>query len=532
MSAGAALGVDFGTSHTVAVVRWPGGQVRPLLFDGSPSLPSAVYAPPGDGPLVVGRDAVHSARLDPARFEPHPKRRVDDGGVRLGDRDVPVTDLVAAVLARVAEEWRRAPGSAADGGVTLTCPATWGAGRRALLRDAAAAAGLGGARLVPEPVAAAAYFAGVLGRDVPVGSAVVVHDFGAGTFDASVVVRRPEGFEVLAVDGRADLGGLDVDAALVAHLAATHESRDPAAWARLRDPTTVADRRARRQLWDDVRVAKERLSRATSADVVIPLADVEARLTRDELERVARPILDQTVRVTRALTGALPDTPTVGVFLVGGASRTPLLATLLQQALGPAPVMVEEPELAVAEGSVLATSATPEPRPVTVAVPVGGGTAPARAVAPTRPLPAPPAAPVADHGRPVSDGDTDTLPVVPVEPAPAFPPGRAAVPVRAAADRERGRFGRRHEPEPALVAGVRPEPVAPVVYPGEVPPPWAEPPRAAYPRRTGRRVLRAVRALLVLALLVAGPVVAFHYATGDPYADILRAIRDWIDAHR
>ena len=38
-----ALGVDFGTSHTVAVVRWPDGRVRTLLIDGSPLLPSAVF---------------------------------------------------------------------------------------------------------------------------------------------------------------------------------------------------------------------------------------------------------------------------------------------------------------------------------------------------------------------------------------------------------------------------------------------------------------------------------------------------------
>jgi molecular chaperone DnaK (HSP70) len=138
MPDGPALGVDFGTSHTVAMVRASDGRVRPLLVDGSPLLPSAVYAPPA-GALVVGRDAVHSARLDPARFEPNPKRRVDDGTVLLGDREVAVADLVTAVLARVSEEWRRAYADAAPR-LTLTCPATWGSTRRGLLVDAAARA--------------------------------------------------------------------------------------------------------------------------------------------------------------------------------------------------------------------------------------------------------------------------------------------------------------------------------------------------------------------------------------------------------
>jgi molecular chaperone DnaK len=345
-----ALGVDFGTSNTVAVARWPDGRARPILVDGSPLLPSAVYAEPS-GALAVGRDAVHSARLDPARFEPNPKRRIDDGLVLLGENEIPVIDLIAAVLARVAEEWHRAVGPVRPD-VTLTCPATWGAARRTLLAEAAAMAGLEGARLVAEPVAAATYFAEVLGRDVPIGSVVVVHDFGAGTFDASVVARTAEGFEVMAVDGRDDIGGLDVDAAVVEHL------RTPD-WQRLMEPSTVEERRAQRQLWDDVRIAKERLSRAQAADFVVPLLDVEAHLTRDELERVARPVLDQTVQITKGLLqwADLPPGRLAGVFLVGGASRIPLVATLLHRALGEAPVVIEQPELVVAEGSILADAA-------------------------------------------------------------------------------------------------------------------------------------------------------------------------------
>src|SRR3954468_21262398 len=344
------LGIDFGTSNTVAVARWPDGRARPILIDGSPLLPSAVYAEAG-GHIAVGRDAVHSARLDPARFEPNPKRRIDDGLVLLGDHEFEVVDLIAGVLARVAEEWHRAVGPVRPD-TTLTCPATWGAARRGLLAEAAARAGLEGARLVAEPVAAATYFAEILGRDVPIGSVVVVHDFGAGTFDASVVARTASGFEVLAVDGRDDIGGLDVDAAIVEHLR-TDE------WQGLLEPTTVEERRARRQLWDDVRIAKERLSRTQSADFVVPLLDTEVHLTRDELEKLARPVLDQTVRITQGLLrwADLPEGRLAGVFLVGGASRIPLVATLLHRELGERPVVIEQPELVVAEGSILADAA-------------------------------------------------------------------------------------------------------------------------------------------------------------------------------
>src|ERR671939_63657 len=83
------LAIDFGTSNTVAMLRAPDGRMRPLLFGGAPLLPSAVYLD-ADGKILVGEDAEHSARLDPSRFEPNPKRRIDDGQVFLGDAELPV----------------------------------------------------------------------------------------------------------------------------------------------------------------------------------------------------------------------------------------------------------------------------------------------------------------------------------------------------------------------------------------------------------------------------------------------------------
>ncbi len=107
--AGFQLGVDFGTSHTVAVLRWPDGRAKPLLFDGSPLLPSAVYLD-ATGRLLVGRDALDSARLDPSRLEPNPKRRIDEGSLLLGDQALPVADVIAAVLGAVGAEAIRTAG--------------------------------------------------------------------------------------------------------------------------------------------------------------------------------------------------------------------------------------------------------------------------------------------------------------------------------------------------------------------------------------------------------------------------------------
>src|SRR4051794_13976876 len=99
----ARLGIAFGTPHPVAGLPRLGngtGAPQPLLFDASFLLPSAVYAET-DGRLHVGQDAIRSARLDPTRFEPNPKRRIDEGRLLLGDREYRVTDAIGAVLRRV-----------------------------------------------------------------------------------------------------------------------------------------------------------------------------------------------------------------------------------------------------------------------------------------------------------------------------------------------------------------------------------------------------------------------------------------------
>ena len=237
---GYGLGVDLGTSHTVAVLRWPDGRTRPLLFDGQPILPSGVFLD-DSGRLHVGRDAQRLAQADPARYEPNPKRRIDESAVFLGDREVPTVELLAGVLRAVAQAAVEAVGFLPS--AVLTYPATWGARRRETLVNAVGRAGWppaapadapavpsggaaspsanGGTLLVPEPVAAARYFADVLRRPVPVGSAIAVFDFGGGTLDIAVV--RNEGtdetgrarFAVIGSGGVADLGGLDLDAALV-----------------------------------------------------------------------------------------------------------------------------------------------------------------------------------------------------------------------------------------------------------------------------------------------------------------------------
>jgi Ethanolamine utilization protein EutJ (predicted chaperonin) len=359
------LGIDFGTSSTVAMLSPSGGRARPLLFGASPLLSSGVFAEP-DGTLRTGADAENAAAGRPAGFEANPKPRIVDGTVWLAEREIDVVDLIAAVLTRVVAEAERVAGRPLPPAV-LTCPAGWSQTRLHLLTEAARRAGLHDVRTVSEPVAAVAYFVSVLGTRLATGQSLVVYDLGAGTFDVSVVRATGTGFEVVATDCLTDVGGLDLDAALIGH--ARTVGGDAAGWGHLDRPDTASDRRARAQLWRAAREAKEVLSRHPAAELHVPLVAVDVRVTREEFERVARPHLDRTVALTVNVLRAAGIAPTdvAGLFLVGGSSRVPLVATLLHRALDVAPTVIDQPELVVAEGSLHAATLRQPATPVEAA---------------------------------------------------------------------------------------------------------------------------------------------------------------------
>ncbi|MGM1064099.1 Hsp70 family protein [Saccharothrix sp. Mg75] len=342
------LSVDLGTSNTVAVLAAHGRPPRVVEVDGSATMPSAVYCEE-DGTLVVGRDAERRARLDPARFEPNPKRRVDDGALLLGDNVVPVADALAAVLRRVLDETTRQLGGEPVDEVRLTHPAQWGPTRRNVLLSAARLAGVTGeVVLVPEPVAAASHYA-----SLAVGQALAVYDLGAGTFDVAIVGATQKGFTVLAEDGLTDLGGLDVDQALLEHVGRQVSHRDPAAWQRLLRPESTADRRARRALQEDVRAAKESLSRHAHTEVPMPEPFEDVLVNRSDLEALVRPSMLRSAELlasTIRSTGLAPN-QLAGIYLVGGSSRIPLVATMITEQVRVVPTSLDQPETAVALGA-------------------------------------------------------------------------------------------------------------------------------------------------------------------------------------
>lgn len=371
------LSVDLGVSNTVAVLADGATPPRVVDVDGAAIMPSAVFAEE-TGVLLVGRDAERKARLDPTRFEPNPKRRIDEPHLVLGDQTVPVSEALAAVLRRVLEAASRQLGGGQPDDVRLTHPAQWGPDRCAVLFAAAQRSGIvGTVTLVPEPVAAAAHFAALPGRTLAPGQAVAVYDLGGGTVDIAVVAADPGGFRLLAKNGLADLGGVDVDEALLVHVGRQVSHTDPRRWQALLRPTSTAERRARRMLQDDVKAAKEALSRHHRTQVLMPEPFADVHLTRAELEALVRPAMLRGVELLAHTlrTAGLAPQHLAGIALVGGSSRLPLIGSMVTEMLGVVPVSMDQPEAAVAFGALRVNAhrpsaprrpagSDPHPRPV------------------------------------------------------------------------------------------------------------------------------------------------------------------------
>lgn len=354
-----AVAVDFGTTSTCTALSVDGGPARVVVVDGSPLMPSAVYS---DGrTLFVGAEADRQAALDPSRYEPTPKRRIDDGSLLLGGTVITVQRVIAAVLTRAVREARAVVGGAPIDVLVLTHPADWGEVRVRLL--VAAGRGLAATvRTMLEPVAAAVQHVTASAG----GAVVAVLDVGAGTTDISVLQRGEDGFEVLATRGDPGFGGADIDQLLMDLLGSRVPPSLRGQWVALIRGNDQESRRRRHALRAHVRSAKESLSRHSYADVPLSGQLPDGHVTRADLERLIRRQVSGVVELlAEALRAGCAPTPTgpgqesrctARVFLVGGSSRVPLFATMVHQRLGMVPVSTDQPETVVARGALLAVA--------------------------------------------------------------------------------------------------------------------------------------------------------------------------------
>lgn len=354
------LGVDLGTTTSAAALRRGIGLEVCALGDLAATMPSAALER-ADGSILVGEEAAERSPYDTTLVARHVMARLaDQDPIVLDGRPQDPVRLTHALLETVIDRVRRLYGDRPHE-LVLTYPLFPPGGSAALLDRVAEASAVERALLLPHPVAAAAKLAQDV--DISVGTTVAVLDFGGGSFEATVVRRTSDGFDVVGPPGGlADLGGVEIDDAVFARVDAAlgHVLQTVA-------PDDAEGMAAVRRLRTACRAAKEQLSYSaeTTVEVALPHLSTWVPITRAQLEDDIRPWLIAAVDVVaRTITAAGLSLPDVHVaLLVGGSSRIPLFGELVAARLGLPIVTDPFPELTVALGAALFGQDNPAPRP-------------------------------------------------------------------------------------------------------------------------------------------------------------------------
>lgn len=325
------LGIDLGSTRIKAAVCRRAGE-----FWGEPqvvcSLESVLHVAP-DATVVAGPEARRRAAVEPERTARGFARRIgDDVPLMVGEELYRPESLVAVVAGWVADQVAEAEGDEA-GRIALTHPASWGGYRRMLLNEALNEAGLPGALLLPNSIAAAESL--LVRERVEVGSLLAVCRLGGEQVDTALLRRGQATFELVAHD---EQPAPALDDVLAEHLA----SRFGGDAAELRELSVET---------------KELLSASREVDV-------PERVTATEFERLAEPWL----RVALAPLRRYEELS--AVLLVGGTARIPLVARLAEEFVDCRVIVDHDPATAACRGAALAARPPAEaPRESTTLVP-------------------------------------------------------------------------------------------------------------------------------------------------------------------
>ena len=233
----------------------------------------------------------------------------------------------------------------------ITVPAYFDDMQRQATRDAGKIAGLEVERIINEPTAAALAYG--FGKNKS--EKVAVYDLGGGTFDISILEINDGVFEVLSTSGNTFLGGEDFDQRIIDWLLAGFKTENGID---LKD-----DRLALQRLKEAAERAKCELSSLSDTTISLPFiaADqngpkhINANLTRDKFEELVKDLVDMSVEpCQKALWDAkLQPSDIDKVILVGGQTRSPIIARTVTEVFGKEPSSEINPDEVVAMGAAI-----------------------------------------------------------------------------------------------------------------------------------------------------------------------------------
>ena len=352
------LGIDFGTCYSSAAVVINNEIYRikePLK--GGYSFPSSVFLTK-QGEIIIGEAADNQRKMQPLNYRREIKRFLSsEAPLFIGDRQFKPTELISIILQTLGQEAKEVAGQPLKHAV-ITVPASYDSYRRGLMEKAANEAGFSDVQLLIEPVAAAIYYdhSSPRAQSLKNGERLLVYDLGGGTFDAALLQKQDQIFELLALPvGDENLGGINFDKAIyqdfLAHcseatreLLSSQEKREQASRIRLR-------------LEDSVREFKHQLSVTTEYSDEFPIGGklLIYQLNQQKFEDMIAPSIQKTCTLCDQLIQSvgLNWEQIDRVLIVGGSCRIPYIQKTLREHSQCSVERISDPELAVALGAAI-----------------------------------------------------------------------------------------------------------------------------------------------------------------------------------
>ena len=349
------IGIDLGTSNSAAAIIQGG---KPTLIPAAEGTTAAGKAFPSfvafskDGELLVGEPARRQAVTNPDNTILEAKRKMGTDFVyKIQGKEYKPQQISAFILQKKKKDAEAFTGDKITKAV-ITVPAYFDDNQRQATKDAGTIAGLEVMRIINEPTAASLAFGLDKNKE---DMKIMVFDFGGGTLDVTIMEMGGGVFEVMSTSGDTQLGGSDMDKAIIDYVADEFRKKDGI------DLTN--DNTAMTRIREAGEKAKIELSTVMETEINLPFianddsgaTNLEVKLTRAKLEDLVNPIVERCKSsIDKALEDAkLSASDITKIVLVGGPTRMPLVKKFVSNALGKEAESGIDPMEAVAFGAAV-----------------------------------------------------------------------------------------------------------------------------------------------------------------------------------
>lgn len=349
------LGIDLGTTNSAAAI-YEGGRAKVIPSAEGPTMAGkmfpSVVAFTKDGQLLIGEPAKRQATANPEGTIYEIKRKMGtDYKVTIARKEYTPQQISAFILQKIKKDAETFLATTVKKAV-ITVPAHFNDNQRQATKDAGEIAGFEVMRIINEPTAAClAYGVDKLEKEMK----ILVFSFGGGTHDVTVMDFGKGVFQVLSTSGDTQIGGTDLDKAVMDYLLEEFKRQ-----------TSIDlgnDRNAIARLKEAAEKAKIELSTLMSTDIDLPFICSDASgpkhlhftLTRAKLESLAGPIVQKTEKtIIKALEDAkLTPKDIDKIVLIGGMTRMPFIQRFVEQIMGKPPERGIDPMECVAIGAAI-----------------------------------------------------------------------------------------------------------------------------------------------------------------------------------